>query len=111
MKEDMTKSVLLIFLFIVSNISWSYGRLCDKYANSIYQVKITYDSTVAYEFFTFQPGDLVQIIDNTENSFSPEGSSVSQPFSTQTGIWQCTSDNKIFIRTFAFAYQTIESES
>lgn len=111
MKEHMMKSVLASFIFILLNISWCFGLSCNEYIYSIYQVKITYNPTIGYEFFTLHPGGLLSIVDNTENGFSPDSTTASQPFTAQTGIWQCIATNKMFMRTFCYTYKTSQTAS
>jgi len=111
MKGYMMKFLLTNFIFIAVNISWSFGLSCNDYANSIYQMKITYNPTVGYELITFHPNGILSAVDNTENGFSPDATTASQPFTAQTGLWQCTTSTKMFMRTFCYMQQTSQTTS
>lgn len=105
------RAILISFIFIILTSSWSYAYTCRNFISSIYHLKITYDSSVAYEIISFHARGSVSIIDNTENDFTADNSTITQPFSSQVAQWICVGQDTILVRAFNFNYKTTQAAS
>ncbi|CAF0871411.1 unnamed protein product [Rotaria sp. Silwood1] len=84
---------------------------CDDICGETYQIKVQGGSCDVYQLFTLHKDHTVNLIDNTENNFSPGRGIESQPFTSQLGGWRCVGRNRIQMRTASYNHQVPSSST
>ena len=104
---------LLSFILFSLVIVHSNGRSCRcrEYVDATYQIITDVGPFSVYQLVRLQKDGSVTSVNNVEDGFAFDDNTVSQPFTTALGEWQCLTKNQIHIRTADFNHKVANSDA